>query len=129
MFPSGISGDPEAGTRITMAARDKAPASKGRVLVVDDEAEIRESLEALLDLEGYQVDLAQNAAEGERRDREEIGERRQVRPARVLEQHQPGVQWILSLNAPSNPAAKPTAARTSRTPSGARWTSTGSRRT
>ena len=38
-----------------------------RILVIDDEIEIRESLEALLDLEGYEVDLAQNAAEGERR--------------------------------------------------------------
>jgi DNA-binding NtrC family response regulator len=44
-----------------------AGASKGRVLVVDDEIEIRESLEALLDLEGYQVDQAANAAEGERK--------------------------------------------------------------
>ena len=35
--------------------------------MVDDEVEIRESLEALLDLEGYQVDLAANAAEGERK--------------------------------------------------------------
>ncbi|MDQ6700891.1 MAG: response regulator, partial [Acidobacteriota bacterium] len=41
--------------------------SKGRILVVDDEPEIRESLEALLSLEGYSVDLAQNATEGERR--------------------------------------------------------------
>ena len=51
-----------------MAARDRATGlSKGRILVIDDEIEIRESLEALLDLEGYEVDLAQNAAEGERR--------------------------------------------------------------
>lgn len=41
--------------------------TKGRILVVDDEVEIRESLEALLELEGYQVDLAVNAAEGERK--------------------------------------------------------------
>ncbi len=48
--------------------RDRIPApAKGRILVVDDEAEIRESLEALLDLEGFQVDLAANAAEGERK--------------------------------------------------------------
>ncbi|MBI3469922.1 MAG: sigma-54-dependent Fis family transcriptional regulator [Candidatus Solibacter usitatus] len=40
------------------------PASKGKVLVVDDEADIRESLEALLSTEGYSVDLAPNAAEG-----------------------------------------------------------------
>lgn len=51
-----------------MAARDRIVGStKGRVLVIDDEIEIRESLEALLQLEGYHVDLAQNAAEGERR--------------------------------------------------------------
>jgi len=37
---------------------------KARILVVDDEVDIRESLETLLDLEGYQVDLAQNATEG-----------------------------------------------------------------
>src|SRR5947199_333864 len=38
---------------------------KGRILVVDDEADIRESLEALLSLEHYQVDLAENATEGQ----------------------------------------------------------------
>jgi DNA-binding NtrC family response regulator len=37
---------------------------KGRILVIDDEADIRESLETLLGLEGYSVDQAQNAAEG-----------------------------------------------------------------
>src|SRR5271166_5251578 len=37
---------------------------KGRVLVVDDEVDIRESLETLLELEGYTVELAQNATEG-----------------------------------------------------------------
>jgi DNA-binding NtrC family response regulator len=41
-----------------------APGSRGRVLVVDDESDIRESLEALLSMEGYSVDLAQNAVEG-----------------------------------------------------------------
>ena len=40
---------------------------KGRILVIDDEVEIRESLETLLQMEGYQVDLAPNGAEGERR--------------------------------------------------------------
>ncbi|MGA2212001.1 MAG: sigma-54 dependent transcriptional regulator [Bryobacteraceae bacterium] len=40
---------------------------KGRILVVDDEADIRESLETLLCLEGYAVELAQNGAEGLRR--------------------------------------------------------------
>jgi DNA-binding NtrC family response regulator len=45
------------------------PASlpKGRILVVDDEADIRESLETLLCLEGYAVELAQNGVEGLRR--------------------------------------------------------------
>jgi len=45
------------------------PASlpKGRILVIDDEADIRESLETLLTLEGYSVELAQNATEGLKR--------------------------------------------------------------
>lgn len=38
--------------------------SRGRILIIDDEADIRESLETLLDLEGYQVEQAQNGAEG-----------------------------------------------------------------
>ncbi|HXF26033.1 MAG TPA: sigma-54 dependent transcriptional regulator [Bryobacteraceae bacterium] len=38
--------------------------SKGRILIVDDEADIRESLEALLMMEDYSVDLAPNATEG-----------------------------------------------------------------
>src|SRR3984893_13404896 len=37
---------------------------KGKVLVVDDESDIRESLELLLISEGYAVELAQNATEG-----------------------------------------------------------------
>jgi DNA-binding NtrC family response regulator len=37
---------------------------RGRILVIDDEADIRESLEALLSLENYHVDLAGNATEG-----------------------------------------------------------------
>jgi len=39
-------------------------AGKGHVLVIDDEADIRESLETLLTLEGYEVDLAHNGGEG-----------------------------------------------------------------
>src|ERR1700756_109924 len=39
-------------------------AGKGHILVIDDEADIRESLETLLSLEGYAVDLAQNGTEG-----------------------------------------------------------------
>ena len=41
-------------------------AARGRILIIDDEAEIRESLETLLEMEGYTVDLAANAAEGDR---------------------------------------------------------------
>src|ERR1700685_1205810 len=41
--------------------------SRGRILVIDDEPDIRESLEALLSQEGYQVGLAANAAEGLKR--------------------------------------------------------------
>jgi DNA-binding NtrC family response regulator len=40
---------------------------KGRILVIDDEGDIRESLDALLSLEGYEVDLAANATEGTKR--------------------------------------------------------------
>ncbi len=42
-------------------------ASRGRILVIDDEPDIRESLEALLTAENYAVELAANAAEGQRR--------------------------------------------------------------
>jgi DNA-binding NtrC family response regulator len=40
---------------------------KGRLLVVDDEADIRESLETLLDLEGYSVELAVDATDATRK--------------------------------------------------------------
>jgi DNA-binding NtrC family response regulator len=43
---------------------EDSPASRGRILIVDDEADIRESLEALFGLEGYYVDQAGTAAEG-----------------------------------------------------------------
>ena len=49
---------------ITLPQTAKAEGSKGYVLVVDDELDIREGLELLLTTEGYSVDLAQNAAEG-----------------------------------------------------------------
>ncbi|HEY1205502.1 MAG: sigma-54 dependent transcriptional regulator [Bryobacteraceae bacterium] len=48
-------------------AEDPTTALEGRILVVDDEEDIRESLEALLTLEGYAVDLAPNGAEGLRK--------------------------------------------------------------
>lgn len=44
-----------------------APGTRGRILVIDDEADIRESLETLLDLEGYSITTAENATEGLKR--------------------------------------------------------------
>ena len=41
--------------------------TKGRILVVDDEADIRESLETLLTMENYSVEPAQNGSEGLRK--------------------------------------------------------------
>ncbi|HWZ82099.1 MAG TPA: sigma-54 dependent transcriptional regulator [Terriglobales bacterium] len=43
---------------------ESLPDSSGRVLVIDDEAEIRESLETLLQLEGYNVSTAATGREG-----------------------------------------------------------------
>src|ERR1700726_4085796 len=40
------------------------PQSAGRILIIDDEAEIRESLETLLQLEGYPVAVAGSGREG-----------------------------------------------------------------
>src|SRR5690348_6825599 len=40
------------------------PAPAGTVLIIDDEAEIRESLRTLLELEGYTVEAAANGEEG-----------------------------------------------------------------
>jgi DNA-binding NtrC family response regulator len=40
------------------------PETKGDILIVDDEADIREGLELLLTTEGYKVTLAQNGTEG-----------------------------------------------------------------
>jgi len=41
--------------------------SPKRILVIDDEADIRESLETLLELDGFSVDLAEGGAEGLRK--------------------------------------------------------------
>src|ERR1043165_8452686 len=41
--------------------------SKGRLLVIDDELDIREGLELLLTTEGYSVDLASNGGEALRK--------------------------------------------------------------
>jgi len=40
------------------------PQTRGRILVIDDEADIREGLELLLTSEGYSVELAHNGREG-----------------------------------------------------------------
>ena len=42
-------------------------ASRGHILVIDDEPDIRESLEMLLSSEGYRVELAANATQGLKR--------------------------------------------------------------
>ena len=50
---------------LEMAAPHSSPTeSKGKILVVDDELDIREGLEFLLTSEGYTVELAQNGTEG-----------------------------------------------------------------
>ena len=40
------------------------PATKGTILVIDDEAEIRESLRVLLEFEGYEVGTAADGGHG-----------------------------------------------------------------
>ena len=47
------------------SAADRTP--RGRILVIDDEADIREGLQTLLELEGYSVEAAENATEGLKR--------------------------------------------------------------
>ena len=46
-----------------------ASISKGKILVVDDELDIREGLETLLSLEGYSVELAVNGVRGRAQNR------------------------------------------------------------
>jgi DNA-binding NtrC family response regulator len=46
------------------ASSSKNIESKGKVLVIDDESDIREGLELLLTMEGFTVELAQNGGEG-----------------------------------------------------------------
>jgi DNA-binding NtrC family response regulator len=43
---------------------DATPQAHGCVLIIDDEAEIRESLQTLLEFEGYEVEAAANGAQG-----------------------------------------------------------------
>src|SRR6185312_89313 len=47
-----------------IASRPAPVSTKRRILVIDDEPDIRESLEVLLTSEGFGVELAQNGTEG-----------------------------------------------------------------
>src|SRR5690348_3559222 len=55
---------PDKSSGVIDAEQSSNGQMKGRILVVDDEIDIRESLETLLSLEGYNVELAGNATEG-----------------------------------------------------------------
>src|SRR5579864_7368953 len=52
---------------LATAEESTVSSPKGKILVIDDEADIRESLDALLSLEGYEVDLAANGTDGTKR--------------------------------------------------------------
>src|SRR6202451_4027944 len=69
--PTGapLSGVPSSGARSAKLPPDIVPeiTSRGRILVIDDEPDIREGLEALLTSEKYTVTLAPNATEGLKR--------------------------------------------------------------
>ena len=54
----------EAAVITRRLGNDAVPDSAGRVLIIDDEAEIRESLETLLEIEGYSVSSAATGTEG-----------------------------------------------------------------
>jgi DNA-binding NtrC family response regulator len=54
---------PEATLGRAMSGHDEA-ASQGSVLIIDDEAAIRESLQTLLEIEGYDIETATDGAEG-----------------------------------------------------------------
>ena len=58
---------PETAAAGPPAESPLAPAGKGHILVIDDEVDIRESLEALLSSEAYAVEMAATAAEGLRK--------------------------------------------------------------
>src|ERR1700693_3623122 len=57
---------------ITSGTVNGNPSSTGSVLIIDDEAEIRESLQTLLEMEGYEVDSAPTGEQGIAR----LGDRR-----------------------------------------------------
>ena len=54
---------PEATLSRAISNHDEAM-SPGSVLIIDDEAAIRESLQTLLEIEGYEVETASDGAEG-----------------------------------------------------------------
>jgi DNA-binding NtrC family response regulator len=54
----------EAAVITRRIVHDAVSDSSGRVLIIDDEAEIRESLETLLEIEGYSVTTAATGGEG-----------------------------------------------------------------
>ena len=54
----------EAAVMTRHAENNVAVPATGCILIIDDEAEIRESLQALLELEGYEVITAANGAQG-----------------------------------------------------------------
>ena len=80
-------------------------APKGRILIIDDEEDIRESLETLLSLEGYIVELAPLANAGLRCMEEStydlvlldltLGDTDGLQVMRLLRKRQPGVALIL----------------------------------
>src|SRR5208337_3806599 len=49
---------------ISRGTANGSPSPAGSVLIVDDEAEIRESLETLLEMEGFEVETAASGEEG-----------------------------------------------------------------
>jgi len=54
----------DAGVLTRHPAGTTAAPATGRILIIDDEAEIRESLQTLLELEGYEVTTAASGAKG-----------------------------------------------------------------
>src|SRR5271165_3233399 len=54
---------PEAAVSRVLGSRDET-VSAGSVLIIDDEAAIRESLQTLLEIEGYEVETATDGVEG-----------------------------------------------------------------
>src|SRR6266487_3772695 len=54
----------EAAVISRRSMNDTSPSPAGLVLIIDDEAEIRESLQTLLELEGYEVETAANGEQG-----------------------------------------------------------------